>query len=105
MLAARRIRLVLLSAPSFADECEANFKKSGNPLVMTTYSSAVTMPNLSHYDAQAQMRGILVAEKMDVPTTSKAVPAGSSSGSRTRRHDPDHGHGQRGGGGTRVRCR
>lgn len=58
--------LFLLSAPSFADECEANFKKSGNPLVMTTYSSAVTMPNLSTRDAQAQMRGILVAEKMDV---------------------------------------
>ena len=36
--------LFSLSAPSFADECEANFKKSGNPLVMTTYSSAVTVP-------------------------------------------------------------
>ncbi len=58
--------LLSLCAPAFADECEANFKKSGNPIVMTTYSSAVTVPNLSTRDALAQMRGILVAEKMDV---------------------------------------
>ena len=58
--------LLLLCAPAFADECEANFRKSGNPLVMTTYSSAVTVPNLSTRDALAQMRGIMVAEKMDV---------------------------------------
>lgn len=55
-----------LPAVALADECEANFKKSGNPIVMTTYSSAVTVPNLSTGDALSQMRGILVAEKMDV---------------------------------------
>jgi len=55
-----------LPAVAMADECEANFKKSGNPIVMTTYSSAVTVPNLSTGDALSQMRGILVAEKMDV---------------------------------------
>ena len=49
-----------------AGECEANFRKTGNPLVATTYASAVTVPNLSTRDALAQMRGILVAEKMDV---------------------------------------
>ena len=54
------------AAPALAGECEANFKKSGNPLVMTSYSSAVTVPNLSTRDALAQMRGIMVAEKMDV---------------------------------------
>ncbi len=55
-----------LPAVAVADECEANFKKSGNPIVMTTYSSAVTVPNLSTGDALSQMRGILVAETMDV---------------------------------------
>ena len=58
--------LLSLSAPALAGECEANFKKSGNPIVMTTYSSAVTVPNVSTSDALAQMRGIMVAEKMDV---------------------------------------
>lgn len=60
------LALLSLSAPAIASECEANFKKSGNPIVMTTYSSAVTVPNLSMRDALAQMRGIMVAEKMDV---------------------------------------
>lgn len=60
------LALSSLAAPALAGECEANFKKSGNPLVMTTYSSAVTVPNLATRDALAQMRGILVAEKMDV---------------------------------------
>ena len=60
------LALSSLAAPALAGECESNFKKSGNPLVMTTYSSAVTVPNLATRDALAQMRGILVAEKMDV---------------------------------------
>ena len=62
------LALVLLpfAAPALAGECEANFKKSGNPIVMTSYSSAVTVPNLSTRDALAQMRGILVDERMDV---------------------------------------
>lgn len=60
------LALLSLSAPTLADECEANFKKSGNPILMTTYSSAITVPNLSAGDALSQMRGILVAEKMDV---------------------------------------
>ena len=60
------LALSSLAAPALAGECESNFKKSGNPLVMTTYSSAVTVPNLTTRDALAQMRGILVAEEMDV---------------------------------------
>ena len=60
------LALLPFAAPAFAGECEANFKKSGNPLVMTSYSSAITVPNLSIRDALAQMRGIMVAEKMDV---------------------------------------
>ena len=62
------LALSSLAVPALAGECESNFKKSGNPLVMTTYSSAVTVPNLATRDALAQMRGILVAEKMDVIT-------------------------------------
>lgn len=60
------LALLPFAAPALAGECEANFKKSGNPLVMTSYSSAVTVPNLSTRDVLAQMRGIMVAEKMDV---------------------------------------
>ena len=60
------LALLPFAAPALAGECEANFKKSGNPLVMTSYSSAITVPNLSTRDALAQMRGIMVAEKMDV---------------------------------------
>ena len=65
-LSALALCALALPAVAMADECEANFKKSGNPIVMTTYSSAVTVPNLSAGDALSQMRGILVAEKMDV---------------------------------------
>ena len=65
-LSALALCALALPAVAMADECEANFKKSGNPIVMTTYSSAVTVPNLSTGDALSQMRGILVAEKMDV---------------------------------------
>lgn len=60
------LTLLPFAAPAIAGECEANFRKSGNPLVMTSYSSAVTVPNLSTRDALAQMRGVMVAEKMDV---------------------------------------
>ncbi len=65
-LSALALCALALPAVALADECEANFKKSGNPIVMTTYSSAITVPNLSTGDALSQMRGILVAEKMDV---------------------------------------
>ena len=65
-LSALALCALSLPAVAMADECEANFKKSGNPIVMTTYSSAVTVPNLSTGDALSQMRGILVSEKMDV---------------------------------------
>lgn len=53
---------------TFAGECEDNFKKSGNPLKGTDFSSSVTVSNLSLKDAMGQMRGILIAEKMDVIT-------------------------------------
>ena len=60
------LALLAPATSAFAGECEANFKKSGNPIVMTTYASSITVPNLGPRDALAQMRGLLVAEKMDV---------------------------------------
>jgi hypothetical protein len=55
-----------LAAPTLANECEANFAKSGSPLTSTTYRSAVTVTDIGQHEALAQMRGIMVAEKMDV---------------------------------------
>ena len=60
------LALLPFATPVLAGECEAKFRKSGNPLVMTSYISAVTVPDLSPRDALAQMRGIMAAEKMDV---------------------------------------
>ena len=60
------IALLPLALPAFAGECEANFKKSGNPLVMTTYTSAVTVPNEGTGEAVAQTPGSLGGETMDV---------------------------------------
>lgn len=51
-----------------AGECEDNFKKSGNPLKGTDFSSSVTVANLGVKDAMGQMRGIMISEKMDVIT-------------------------------------
>ena len=50
------LALLLPTAPALAGECEANFRRSGNPLVMTTYSSAVTVPNHATGDALADAR-------------------------------------------------
>ncbi len=48
--------------------CESNFTKSGHALKGTDYSSAITVTDLSQADAMAQMRGIMIGEKMDVIT-------------------------------------
>lgn len=57
------------AAPTaWAGECETNFSKSGNILTGTDFSSSVTVPDLSVADAMGQMRGIMIAEKMDVIT-------------------------------------
>ena len=65
---AHLLLLSLISATAHAGECEDNFKKSGNPLKGTDFSSSITVPQLTVKDAMAQMRGILIAEKMDVIT-------------------------------------
>jgi len=53
---------------SAAGTCEANFAKSGSPFSGTQYTSAITVDNLSPADALNQVRGIMIAEKMDVIT-------------------------------------
>lgn len=73
--AVRRILTLIVCAgaaagaqASAAGTCEANFSKSGSPFSGTQYTSAVTVGNLSPADALNQMRGIMIAEKMDVIT-------------------------------------
>lgn len=57
------------AAPTaWAGECETNFKKSGNLFTGTDFSSSVTVPDLSVANAMGQMRGLMIAEKMDVIT-------------------------------------
>ena len=53
---------------SAAGTCEANFAKSGSPFSGTQYTSTITVDNLSPTDALNQVRGIMIAEKMDVIT-------------------------------------
>lgn len=57
------------AAPTaWAGECETNFSKSGSIFTGTDFSSSVTVPDLSVANAMGQMRGIMIAEKMDVIT-------------------------------------
>ena len=60
--------LTSLAAGVHAAECEDNFKKSGSMFTGADYSSSVSVPHLSVADALGQMRGIMIAEKMDVIT-------------------------------------
>ena len=67
-LAACLIALVGAVPTAWAGECENNFSKSGSIFSGTDFSSRVTVPDLSVKDAMGQMRGIMIAEKMDVIT-------------------------------------
>jgi hypothetical protein len=58
--------LVLFAGQLHAGQCEDQFQKSGNALSGTNFSSSVTVADLVPTDALSQMRGILIAEKMDV---------------------------------------
>ena len=60
--------LLLVTGQLLANECETNFSKSGNTFTGTTFSSHVGIADLASADALAQMRDILIAEKMDVLT-------------------------------------
>lgn len=60
--------LVSLAASAHASECEENFKKTGSAFSGVDFSSSVSVPQLSVADAMGQVRGIMIAEKMDVIT-------------------------------------
>lgn len=62
------LALVAVTSPAIAGECEDNFKKTGNAFSGVDFSSSVTVPQLSVAHALGQMRGIMIAEKMDVIT-------------------------------------
>jgi hypothetical protein len=51
---------------AIAGECEDNLSKSGSIFSGTDFSRRVTVPDQSVEDAMAQMRGIMIGEKMDV---------------------------------------
>lgn len=59
--------LAALPTLGFAN-CNTAFTKSGNPFSGTSYTSQVSVADLTPRDALAQMRGLLIAEKMDVIT-------------------------------------
>ena len=67
-LAACLIALAGAASTAWAGECENNFSKSGSIFSGTDFSSSVTVPDLSVADAMGQVRGIMIAEKMDVIT-------------------------------------
>ena len=60
------LALAATANAAHAGECEDNFKKSGNAFTGVDFSSVVTVPDQSIADAVRQMRGIMIAEKMDV---------------------------------------
>jgi hypothetical protein len=62
------VALSSLALGAHAGECENNFKKSGSIFSGVDYSSKVSVPQLSVADAMGEMRGIMIAEKMDVIT-------------------------------------
>lgn len=68
MLRPALLALALAAPTAHAGECEDNFKKTGNAFTGVDFSSAVTVPDQSIADAMGQMRGIMIAEKMDVIT-------------------------------------
>jgi hypothetical protein len=67
-LAALLFALLGAASSASAGECETNFSKSGSVFSGTDFSSNVTVSDLSVADAMGQMRGIMIAEKMDVIT-------------------------------------
>jgi hypothetical protein len=63
------LAVATLAAPHvFASDCASNFKKSGNPFTGTSYAAFIEVPDLSVEAAMGQMRGLLIADKMDVIT-------------------------------------
>jgi len=63
---------LLASATLRAGECEDRFSSSGSVLSGTDFASRVRVPQASVAEALGQMRGILIAEGMDVITEDAA---------------------------------
>jgi hypothetical protein len=68
LLAAIALALAIVAPAAIAGECEDNFSKSGSIFSGTDFTSRVTVADQSVKDAMAQMRGIMIGEKMDVIT-------------------------------------
>ena len=68
LLAAIALALSSVAPAAIAGECEDNFSKSGSIFSGTDFSSRVTVPDSTVKDAMGQLRGIMIAEKMDVIT-------------------------------------
>lgn len=62
------LALASFAASAHAGDCEDNFKKSGSIFSGVDFSSSVSVSQLTVNDAMGQMRGIMIAEKMDVIT-------------------------------------
>ena len=57
---------LLPAASAMAGQSEHNFAKKGNPLTGTTYTTSVSLANLSVDSAIGQMRGVAIKRNMDV---------------------------------------
>lgn len=67
------LTLAGVASVAWAGDCENNFSKSGSVFSGVDFSSKVTVPDLSVADAMGQLRGIMIAEKMDVITEDAAT--------------------------------
>lgn len=63
---------LLASAPLRAGDCEDQFSSAGSVFSGTDFASRVHVPQVSVAEALGQMRGILIAEGMDVITEDSA---------------------------------
>ena len=68
LIPALALALITLGGTVLAGECETNFTKSGSAFSGTNFGSHVRVADLETANALGQMRGILIAEKMDVLT-------------------------------------
>lgn len=64
--------LLLAAAPILANTCEDSFTKKGNPFTGTTYSTTVSLPDLSVESTLGQLRGIAARKGMDILTEDAA---------------------------------
>jgi hypothetical protein len=87
LLAAIALALSSVAPAAIAGECEDNFSKSGSIFSGTDFSRRFTVPDQSVKDAMAQMRGIMIGEKMDVITEDVETGAMLAEQRSTRKGD------------------